>query len=157
MINRIILIAFIGFIFSGFSGSNWKAGKVDEKGNLIIAVLEDTEGFGGKNAEDKLVTVDMDWSILIFYGYDKKSKYCIFNNIKKQIFVSKSFNEFLNEIKEIPNETTIREIDKCTVSISALLPKEKREQLKTLVEEKKCKLEMKFMYCTCGKKTIYKL
>ena len=142
------IIIILCFILFSFSGEKWEPGETDSDGNLIIVKLQNN-----KNCKDReqfqTFSVDTDWSILIFYDDNVKSRYFIFNNIKKQIFQTKSFDIFIDEIKRIPNNATIRNIGKCTVPFSYMMPEDLRDELNTTIQKKNCILEDKIMYCYC--------
>ena len=153
--NKAIIFIMCIFLFS-FSIEKWEPGETDSKGNLIIVKLKNKKDCKDRE-QFQTFSVDMDWSILLFYDDNIKSYYFIFNNIKKQIFRTKSFERFLEEIKKIPNNTMIRNIEKCSAPFSYMMPEDLRDQLYTTIQAKNCILEEKIMYCYCfAEKIDYK-
>lgn len=136
-------------IFTALHTDSWKPGKTDPKGNLIIVEMENNEQLKDR-PHFETVCADMTWSILIRYDDEIQSKYYIFNNDKKLIFSTESFDVFLKELRKIPDHTTVRDIQKCTISFSYLLPEAQREAINALMKEKNCTLETRIMFCWCG-------
>jgi len=135
-------------ISSNFNSQDWKPGKTDSDGNLIIVEMK--KEIDNKRPIEEIISVDMKWSVVIEYPSEDKQSYYIFNNETKQIFSTKSFEEFLNELQKIPDNTTIRKIGKCTAPFDYEMPPEKRGQISELIKKKNCILEDKLMFCYCG-------
>ena len=146
--SKSLLILMVCFFLFGFSNSKWEKGKTDSNGNLIIVKLENRINCD-RRKQNETISVDTDWSILLFYDFSRQSEYYLFNNVRKQIFKTKSFDEFIAEIKQIPNNTIIRDIGKCTIPFSCEMPDNLSEELTEVIKEKECTLEDKIMFCYC--------
>ena len=147
MIKTILICALIISLFS-FSGNDWKPGKTDTKGNLIIVEMQNRSDVKDRPIHE-IISVDTDWSILIRYTDTIEQNYYIFNNIKKQIFNTTSFDRFIKEVHTIPNRTNIRKIEKCSAPFDYLMPQELVKRLNKTIEKKNCVLEPKLMFCYC--------
>jgi hypothetical protein len=142
---------FFAVLFQAVSllqSDTWKPGKTDSKGDLIIVEMENNKQMRDR-PNFETVTVDSKWSILIWYD-DNIKNYYIFNNKKKAVFSTGSFDTFINELKKIPDHTTIRDIQKCTMPFAYLLPEEQKDAIDALMKKKNCTLEDRIMYCYCG-------
>lgn len=143
------------FLFIVFVGAgSWQKGTVDKNHNLIIVELENRTNCSNRN-QHEVITVDSDWSILIVYPNEKEAMFYIFNNAANQIYKTRLFNDFLREVRNIPNNIELRKIDKCTVPFDFNLPDEFRTKLNQTLEAKSCTLESKIMYCYCCADTVH--
>lgn len=130
------------------AGGIWQNGTVNKNGDLIIVELDNRKGCNNRNSHE-VISVDMDWSILLVYPDEKEAMFYIFDNLANKIYKSRVYNEFLREIRTIPNNTVVRKIDKCTVPFDFGLPDEFRAKLNQTLKAKNCTLESKIMYCYC--------
>jgi len=144
---KLVLLSFL--IGQAFQTNEWKPGKTDSNGNLIIVEMENNPQMKDRPLHET-VTVDTKWSILIMYDEDSDPGYYIFNNQTKRIFSTGSFTEFSDELIKIPNNTTISKIGRCTMPFDYMMPEKEKEQIERLLREKNCNLEEHIMYCWCG-------
>lgn len=148
---KLLLLLGISLLF--FSATGWEKGKVDANGDLIIVEMINRESCKGR-IKNEIISVDSPWSILIVYPNAKESMYYIFDNAKSRIFKTNKFDDFIDEFEMIPNNLSIRNIEKCTVPFAIEFPEQFKNRLSETIKTKQCKLEDKLMYCYCCAENI---
>lgn len=147
MKTTIVLLISIFALFSDFKSTLWQRGKVDSQNNLIIVTMKNRENCNHLPQYDT-IAVDKDWSVVL-YCTEFDSTFCIFNNIKKELFITRSLSRFILELKKIPAKTIVREIEKCTMPFSYNLSPKDRKRIEGTLQRQGSKLEYKLMYCYC--------
>lgn len=142
------LFLLLGLSLLSVKATCWEKGKVNANGDLIIVEIINRESCN-KRIKNETVIVDSPWSILLIYPNANESMYYIFDNKKNRIFKTNKFDSFIDELKVIPNNTNIRNIEKCTVPFAFDLPQQYTDKLKEIMELKQCMLQDKIMYCYC--------
>lgn len=140
----------------GFTTNNWQKSPIDKLGNLLVLKIFQGPPCCTKCKPEITVSVDKPWSVWLNYESETVRSFTIFDNLNKKVFHTKDFNQFLSQLANIPQNTSLRIIDKCTVSYLNIMPENDKLKFLNLLSENKIEYETKSMFCNCcAKKLVY--
>lgn len=142
--RHLLIFLILGFI----GGGTWQKGTVDKNGDIVIVELQNRIDCRNRNQKE-IITVDSDWSILVVYPNETEAAFYIFDNNLNRIFKTKLLNEFVRELNNIPKNSFVRKIDKCTVPYDYALPDDYKVKIEAALATNSCTFEAKIMYCYC--------
>jgi hypothetical protein len=114
---------------------DWRKAELDGAGDVVaLRVVERTE--------TRQIIATGDYGMLVVWGDDEKAFY-LFDRRNKTSFATRTFKDFLREVRQLPLDITMTWIDTCTASRSWNMPDSDRKELADVLLERR-RLGMKW-------------
>ncbi len=116
--------------------TGWQAVPCDKDGNLIAArVIFNGRGEGRRVGETP-VAIKEEYGIGVACRNGHPKAFYVFDNVNNAYFATRDFEQFLVQVKALPDKQTVAWVDSCTVHAYADLPQSKLERLMKVLTEK---------------------
>lgn len=134
------------------SASGWVATEdLNHQGRLVVVRVENPPQMHMPN---ETYALRAPYGIATFWAYGLRRFY-IFDQSDRRYFVTEDFEEFLDQLRTLPEGIELQVVDQCTVSASRDMPPQQRQRLvRTLIpicgaSEQDTFEHFPLIFCTC--------
>jgi vancomycin permeability regulator SanA len=120
--------------------SKWNAAPLQNGRIVTLWAMRD-------NGDDSF-ELSLPFGVLIVWTDEERALY-VFNQRLKSYFSTTHFDEFLDELNVIPDETPVQRIETCTVPRAYRMPVEFQQRVETLMQRKKLVWDVPDTLCYC--------